>query len=183
MNAKSLLILAAGLTFASAAHASLDVSLSAEIRLGRTPPPPPPDIVVLEPVGPPAPPPWAATHWYKRNRAYYYYPDCGVYYRPADRVWFYLEGDTWRAGAALPAFVSIDFGRSISLTLETDRPYVFHQHVVAYYPRGYFAKVKFRGEPPRSGRPPERPARADRDRDHDDRPPGHVKARGKDRDK
>ena len=67
-----------------------------------------------------------------------------MYYRPAERMWFYLEGTNWHAAATLPSQVSIDFGHSVSLTMETDRPYLYHQQVAARYPSGYFAKVKFK---------------------------------------
>lgn len=145
MNSYRLLISLLGVALIPVAHAGVDLSISADIRLGNVPPPPPPQVVVIEQIGPPGPPPWAPGHWYRRNRAYYYYPGCNVYYRPADRMWFYLEGSNWRAGVQLPSSISIDFGHSVSLTMETDRPYIHHERVVAYYPAGYFTKVKIKG--------------------------------------
>jgi len=156
----------AALAGAPLTRADLDVSISADIRLGRALPPPPPEVVVVDPVGPPGPPPWAKTHWYKRSRAYYYYPECDVYYRPADRVWFYLDGGSWRFGTALPASISINLGHAVSLTLETDRPYVYHGQVAAYYPRTYFTRVTIK-----------RPPAADRDHRGPDRRPGPDRGR------
>jgi hypothetical protein len=161
-------LLAAGLFSAAQATAGVDISIGAEIRLGRTPPPPPPEVIVVEQVGPHGPPPWAPAHGFRRNRGYYFYPEGNVYYRPADRTWFYLEGSNWRAGVTLPEFVHVDFGHSVSLTMETDRPYVYHQQVVTYYPAGYFTKVKFkeRGDrpgPDRDHKPNSKPGRGDKD--------------------
>jgi hypothetical protein len=149
MKPRCLLLAGAAVFLAGSAATSraVDVSLQAEIRLGRALPPAPPIVEIIEPVGPKGPPPWAPAHGFRRNRDYYYYPDARVYYRPADRQWFYLEGGAWRVGAQLPASVGIDFGRSVTLTMETDRPFEQHAHVVTYYPANYFSKVKIKGRP------------------------------------
>jgi hypothetical protein len=149
MNPKTILLCLAAAGLLPAARADLNVDITADIRLGRALPPPPPEVVVVEQVGPPGPPPWAKSHWYRRTHAYYYYPGSDVYYRPADRVWFYLDGGSWRIGAELPTRVRVDFGHAVPLTLESDRPYVYHEKVVAYYPANYFAKVRLKNEPDR----------------------------------
>ncbi|MFI5336612.1 MAG: hypothetical protein ACHQ5A_07500 [Opitutales bacterium] len=150
-------------------RADLSVGLSADIRLGHALPPPPPEVVVVE-SGPAEPPPWAESHWFRRSYAYYYYPGCDVYYRPSDRVWFYLDGGTWRAGAQLPTGIRIDFDHAVSLSLETARPYIFHEKVVAYYPANYFARVRIKHGRDRHA-----------DRKEDDRDDDHGRERGKDR--
>lgn len=145
MNSKTILVLSlTAACFVPAARADVDVSINADIRLGRALPPPPPEVIVGERIGPDAPPPWRTRHWYRRDYAYYYYPGCDVYFRPSDHMWFYLDGPNWHAAARLPDSVTIDFGRSVSLTLETDRPYTYNERIIAYYPRDYFAKVKFK---------------------------------------
>lgn len=174
MNSKTLLLSLAVASLVPAARADLDVGIGVDIRLGRAAPPPPPEIVVVEEVGPPGPPPWVADHrWYRRSYGYYYYPGCDVYYRPSDRVWFYLEGGSWRFGARLPDRIRVDFGHAVSLKLESDRPYVYHERVVTYYPANYFTKVKFKnGHDNR---------RDDRDRDDDRRNRGKGRDKDKDR--
>lgn len=166
MNAKSMLL---GLTLATPALASIDVSIAAEIRLGRVVAPPPPEVVVVEEpvVVHRGPPPWAPARFYHRHRAYYYYPGADVYYRPADRMWFYLDGREWRFGVSLPASVRVDFDRCVALTMETDRPYLFREQVRTYYPQEYFVtrvRVKEKHD--------------NRDRDHDD---DHDRGKGKKR--
>jgi hypothetical protein len=120
---------------------------TAEIRLGRVLPPAPPQVIANEPVGPSAPPPWARPRWYKRSHDYYYYPAHHVYFRPADRVWFYRENGAWRIGDELPFHVRVDFNRAVPLTIENDRPYVYHENIVAYYPADYFDRVQVRQAP------------------------------------
>jgi len=163
---------------AALAQADVDIGISADIRIGRAMPPPPPEVVVVEQVGPPGPPPWAASHWYRRSYTYYYYPGGNVYYRPDTRVWFYLDGGAWHANARLPDTVRIDFGRSVPLSLETDRPYVYHEQVAAYYPSNYFSRVRFK--PDHDGRPGDHHDHRD-DHDGNDRGKGHGKGKDKDR--
>jgi hypothetical protein len=150
----ALLLTTAGLL--TTAYAQIDVN----IRLGHAAPPPPPDVVVIQPAGPAGPPPWSHGHWFHRSRAYYYYPESDVYYRPADHMWFYEDGNVWRTSPVLPARVRIDFGRCVTLHMETDRPYRYHRQVVTYYPPRYFyTRVRIK----------ERPGRHDWDHhDHDD---------------
>lgn len=151
MNAKKLLLL---VPLAVAAIASgAEVSVSLDIHLGKVLPPPPPEVIVIERATPPGPPPWAPASGFRRNRAYYYYPDADVYFRPADRVWFYLEGREWRFGASLPTSLQVDFDHSVPLVMETDRPYLFHDQIRVYYPVDYFVtkvkvKEKDKDEPP-----------------------------------
>ena len=151
MNPKLFLVPVLGSMLAASGLAALDVSLSAEIRLGKAVAPPPPEVVVIQDAGPKGPPPWAPAHGFRRNRQYYYYPEAHVYYRPADRMWFYLDGRDWRFGVSLPAFVRVDFDHSVALTMETDQPYAFHEHVRTYYPADYFVtrvRVKEKGDRP-----------------------------------
>ena len=147
MKTKLLLMACLGAVLAMpAGRADGSVSLSVDIRIGKALPPPPPEVVVVEHVGPVGPPPWAASHWYRRTRAYYYYPDCDVYYRPADRMWFYLDGGAWRVGVTLPDRIVFDVSRSVRLSMETDRPFAHHKEVVAYYPPSYFNHVRIKGD-------------------------------------
>lgn len=175
MNTKLFLLLGLGTVLSIPARAGLDVSVSAEIRLGRALPPPPPAVIIIEEAGPPGPPPWAPAHGFRSNRGYYYYPGADVYYRPADRTWFYLDGGNWSFGASLPANIRVDFDRSVSLTMESDRPYEFHAKVRHYYPPDYFVKkvrVKEKGDKPGKAAKPER-------EDNDSRGKDKGKGKGK----
>jgi hypothetical protein len=125
-----------------------NISINADIRLGRQPPPPPPAVVVVvEDTRPRGQLVWERRSWYQRNQSYMYYPGYDVYYRPSDRLWFYSDRGQWRSARNLPEYVRIDFDRSVTLTMATDRPYQFHQQVTASYPANYFGtKVRLRDE-------------------------------------
>jgi len=175
MKTSPLLLLCLGAALLTPAHADLDIGISAEIRLGRALPPPPPEVIVVEESGPPGPPPWAPAHG--RGRAYYYYPGDNVYYRPADRVWFYLDGGSWRFGSSLPPGVRVDFHRSVALELEGDQPFHFHDRVRSHYPSDYFVtKVRVKEKGGNSGKA------AASDRGHDDNR-GQNKGKGKGKNK
>lgn len=133
---------------APAARADLLDNLNIDIRLGRRVPPPPPAVVVVVPDnGPSGPAQWERRSWYQRPQGYYYYPGGDVYYRQSDHVWFYQERGQWRSGRNLPDYIHIDFNRSVTLNMATDRPYTFHQQVVARYPSNYFGtRVRLRDE-------------------------------------
>lgn len=155
-----------------------DVSIAAEIRLGRVPPPLPPEVVVIEEPAEKGPPPWAPAHGFRRNRAYYYYPGANVYYRPADRRWIYLDGRNWRVGVSLPTSIRVDFDRSVSLKMETDKPYEFHDHVRSRYPAEYFGtKVRVKEK---TGKPDK--IRAERVNESE-KDPGNGKANDKSQNK
>ena len=109
-----LLLLLPFLAAVPLAQAAIDVSVSAEIRLGKVLPPPPPEVVVIRESAPMGPPPWAPAHGVRRHRTYYYYPGTHVYFRPDDRTWFYLDGREWRFGVSLPTNIRVDFDRSVA---------------------------------------------------------------------
>ena len=170
------LTLAMGAAVAARADQIIDVTIGADIRLGRRPPPPPPPVVVVvEDPSMRAPAPWERARWYQRSQGYYYYPGGDVYYRPTDHVWFYQERGEWRTARNLPDFVRVDFNRSVTLSLPTDRPYSYHRQVVARYPANYFgARVRLRDEDPREreNRGPDRDKNdrgRDKPKDRDDR--------------
>ena len=77
-----------------------------------------------------------------------------------------------RTGVSLPTSIRVDFDRSVTLTLATDKPYEFHDKVQAYYPSDYFVRkvrVKERGKSEQ--------AKSNRDDEH-----GKGKGKGKDKD-
>ena len=148
----------------------LDVRIIGNIRLGVRPPPPPPAVVVVvADTGPRGPAEWEHNRWYKHTQGYYYYPGDDVYYRPTDQMWFFQERGQWRSGRHLPESIRIDFNRSITLSMATDRPYQFHQQVRTRYPSNYFGtRVRLRDDD-RRDRDDNREHSQDRDRDNDKR--------------
>jgi hypothetical protein len=170
-----LFLLLVSLVCSPLAH-GVDVDVSVAIRLGKVLPPPPPEVIVVESASRPGPPPWAPAHGFRRKHSYYYYPGADVYFRPEDRVWFYLEGRNWRFGASLPTTIRVDFDRAVSLSMETDQPHQFHNEVRGYYPADYFVtkvKVKEKHDKPDPGNSPHA----------NDDSPGKNKGKGKGKNK
>lgn len=171
MNSTKPLLALLALSLIPTLNAGLDVSVVAEIRLGKVSPPPPPEVVVIEEPAQQGPPPWAPAHGFRRNRAYYYYPGTNVYYRPADRMWIYLDGRDWHVGVSLPATLRVDFDRCVSLTMETSKPYEFHDSIRSRYPDNYFVtKVRVKEK---TGKPDH----------HDESSTGKSRGKGKGKNK
>jgi hypothetical protein len=165
MKAKLCVVLLPFLMFSLAGGA--EISAHIDIHLGKALPPPPPEVIVIEQAPQPGPPPWAPAHGARRKHSYYYYPGADVYFRPADRVWFYLDGREWRFGVSLPTNLRVDFARAVSVEMETDRPYQFHNEIRGHFPANYFGtKVQVKEK---SGKPENREGDA----------PGKGKGRGR----
>jgi len=115
------------------------------------------------------PPPWAPAHGWRAKHRYVYYPDSEVYYAPDTRVWFWLDGNDWRSGPALPvglqAYVRVG---GVSIELGDTQPWVEHTYVVDHYGG---RRVDWRRDDDRHG--------YDRDR-HGDRDHGRDHGRGHD---
>lgn len=119
------------------------------------------------------PPPWAPAHGYRAKQAevreykYVYYPAQQVYYAPATRSWFWLNGGNWQVGVNLPTQFQVAVGSgSVPVVLHSDRPYVEHVYVEEHYGRPWREKHRHR--------------KHDRD-DDNDQGRGHGRGRGHDR--
>jgi hypothetical protein len=82
------------------------------------------------------PPPHATAYGYRAKYQYRYYPDCSVYHDTDRGLYFYLKGDNWEIGASLPTNLRMALGESVSLELDTDKPYIYHAEHVKQYPPG-----------------------------------------------
>jgi len=80
------------------------------------------------------PPAHAPAHGYRAKHQYRYYPSSNVYKDPERGIYFYLKGDKWEVGASLPLPLREGLGESVSLELETDKPYIHHAEHVKQYP-------------------------------------------------
>jgi len=82
------------------------------------------------------PPPHAPAHGYRAKHQYRYYPSRSVYYDTGRGLYFYLKGDNWEVGASLPSSLSVGLGDYVSMELDTNRPYIYHEEHVKKYPPG-----------------------------------------------
>lgn len=86
------------------------------------------------------PPPWAPAHGYRAKHAYHYYPDASVYFDISRKLYFYLEGDEWRAGVSLPGSLHVQLGDYVTIEMDTDKPYTYYKEHRAAYPSGQAKK-------------------------------------------
>jgi hypothetical protein len=88
------------------------------------------------------PPPHAPAHGYraKHQYQYRYYPSRSVYYDTGRGLYFYLKGNNWEVGVSLPNNLRVELGDSVSIELDTDKPYIYHAEHVKKYPPGQMKK-------------------------------------------
>ena len=93
------------------------------------------------------PPAHAPAHGYRAKHQYRYYPSCSVYYDTGRKLYFYLKGDNWEIGASLPSKLRVGLDDSVTLELDTTKPYIHHaEHVEKYRPKTYKKKKKKHGK-------------------------------------
>ena len=93
------------------------------------------------------PPPYAPAHGYRAKHQYRYYPSCSIYYDTGRRLYFYLKGDNWEVGASLPSKLKVGLGESVTLELETTKPYLHHaEHAEKYRPKTHKNKKNKHGK-------------------------------------
>ena len=80
------------------------------------------------------PPAHAPAHGYRAKHKYRYFPSRSVYYDTGRGLYFYLKGDNWEVGASLPSSLRVGLGDSVSIELDTDKPYNNHKEHVKKYP-------------------------------------------------
>ena len=89
------------------------------------------------------PPAHAPAHGYRAKHQYRYYPSSNVYKDTERGLYFYLKGENWEVGASLPLPQREELGESVSLELDTDKPYIYHpEHVKKYPPKKSKSKKK-----------------------------------------
>jgi len=86
------------------------------------------------------PPAHAPAHGYRAKHHYRYYPSRNVYHDTDRGLYFYLKGDNWEVGASLPSSLRVGLGDSVSIELDTDKPYIYHADHVKKYPPGQMKK-------------------------------------------
>jgi len=82
-----------------------------------------------------APPKHAKAHGYRAKHTYQYYPEAKAYYDAARGSYFYLDGDSWRVSVSLPDSLKVRLGTSVTVEMESDKPYTeFDEHSCQYPP-------------------------------------------------
>lgn len=86
------------------------------------------------------PPPHAPAHGYRAKHNYHYYPTTQIYFDLSRKVYFYLEGGSWRMTVSLPDSLRVELGDSVTIAMDTDRPYTHHSEHKKKYPPGQLKK-------------------------------------------
>ena len=81
------------------------------------------------------PPAHAPAHGYRAKHHYRYYPDAYVYYDTDRGAYFYLDNGEWRISVSLPSSIHLE-SAYVSLELDTDEPYRYHDKHKEKYPPG-----------------------------------------------
>jgi len=106
------------------------------------------------PEGKGGPPPWAPAHGYRAKHQYHYYPSAQVYFDTGRGLYFYYQSGRWQVSAQLPSSVRLHLGHSVTLDMDTDRPYRYHSDVITHYPPGHSDdKGKGKGKDKGKGKP------------------------------
>lgn len=82
------------------------------------------------------PPDHAPAHGYRAKHMYQYYPAASVYRDAGTGMYFYLSGSNWQVGASLPDALKVRLGSSVSIELDTDKPYIYNKQHREQYPPG-----------------------------------------------
>jgi len=88
------------------------------------------------------PPPHAPAWGYRAKHQFRYYPDSYVYFDVTNKVYFYLEGVSWRTSALLPVHYQERLGGYVLIEADTDRPYTYFDKHRKEYPPGHWKKGK-----------------------------------------
>jgi hypothetical protein len=129
MNRKNIYIIA-GLTLALFLFVSLSgCRTAAGIFIGNSSPGPGPAYEE-------GPPPWAPAHGNRAKHSYRYYPYHGIYFEQQTGVYFYMADGRWHTSVSLPVSVRITVNDFVTIDMDSDRPYEYHNDVVKRYPPG-----------------------------------------------
>ena len=92
------------------------------------------------------PPAHAPAHGYRIKHQYRYFPSASVYHDTSRGLYFYLGGSGWQVAASLPQDLKVRLGSSVSIEMETDKPYLYNDQHKKQYPPGIMKKGKTKKE-------------------------------------
>lgn len=98
------------------------------------------------------PPPWAPAHGHRAKHMYRYYPYHGIYFEEKTGIYFYMSDGRWHTSVSLPVSIRITVNDFVTLEMDSESPYEYHNDVVKKYPPGQQKnKNKGQGEDNRKG--------------------------------
>ena len=97
-----------------------------------------PQVVANDHTG--GPPAHAKAHGYRAKHSYRYYPGVSAYFDIGRKLYFYLEGDLWRAAVSLPTHLRVQLGDYVTIEMDSDKPYTAYDEHRRKYPPGQLKK-------------------------------------------
>lgn len=88
------------------------------------------------------PPPHAPAHGYRAKYTYHYYPAAAVYFDTTRKVYFYMDGTSWKMAVSLPSRIRVALGDHVTIEMDSDRPYTQYETHKKKYPPGQLKKNK-----------------------------------------
>lgn len=88
-----------------------------------------------------SPPDHAPAHGYRAKHQYRYFPSSSVYHDADRGLYFYISGSNWQVAATLPHDLQIQLGNSVSIEMDTDKPYIYNDQHRKQYPPGQMKKM------------------------------------------
>jgi hypothetical protein len=82
------------------------------------------------------PPPHAPAHGYRAKYGYRYYPGALVYFDVDRKLYFYMQNGDWKVGVSLPDSLRVKLGDSVTIEMDSDKPYTEFAAHKAKYPPG-----------------------------------------------
>jgi hypothetical protein len=82
------------------------------------------------------PPPWARGQGNRTQHHYRYYTYHRVYFDEQRGVYFFLSNGSWQMSVSLPSYIQITVNDFVTLDMDTDKPYEYHNDVIKRYPPG-----------------------------------------------
>ncbi len=82
------------------------------------------------------PPPHAPAHGYRAKYGYRYYPGALVYFDVDRKLYFYMQNGDWKIGVSLPDSLRVKLGDSVTIEMDSDKPYTEFAAHKAKYPPG-----------------------------------------------
>lgn len=97
-----------------------------------------PTVVKTKKNGPPA---HAPAHGYRAKHQYRYFPSSSVYHDADRGLYFYLSGSNWTVAASLPHDLRAQLGNSVSIEMDSGKPYIHYDQHRKQYPPGQMKKM------------------------------------------
>ena len=82
------------------------------------------------------PPPWAPADRNHAKHVYKYYTSGNIYYDTGSGIYFYYRDGSWHKSEYIPAGLSHNIHSFVTINMDAERPYMYHDEVQKRYPAG-----------------------------------------------